>query len=459
MNTVRTLAFGALGWLLAAMVWANLSAAGQAQSIPSGSPMADAMRFQFAVFFPPKSTEDPLAVLSSLLEKQRDAPEWIRKPPDKLAKPVLMAVVERDLRRYAPPDVESLRYFGRGLSREQGLALQKSGQVLILNFGHSKRYVWRALRAASELVEGIARKTGGLIWDEETREIFTPDAWHKNRLDSWTGVIPDVTVHTTIHAYNTGTYVRAITLGMAKFGLPDVVVTEFSWSLNRNVGHLINALAQAMAEGAAFSPSGEYLLDFRAIKNKTLRDKYLGSLLANSSAKARLTFRPGVPDQGDPDNRLLEITFDGYPGNDVHARQTAMMDALFGWHDEVKRVRHDPVLESASQKARTSLPALRAVFNKGLVPGEYVQVKAPFVTPSGSKEWMWVEVTEWKSGAIRGVLKNEPFDIPDLHGGQEVRVEEAEVFDYIRHFADGREEGNETGKILEKMQGRIEKKN
>ena len=417
------------------------------------------MGFQLAVFLPSKPTEDPLAVLSSLLGKQRDAPQLIRKPPAKLAEPVLMATVERDMRRYAPPDMESLRYFGRGLSREQGLALQKSEQVLILNFGHSKRYVWSALRTASDIVEGIARKTGGLIWDEETREIFTPDAWRKNRIDSWTGVIPDVTAHTTIHAYNTGTYVRAITLGMAKFGLPDVVVTEFSWSLNRNVGHLINTLVQALAEGAALSPSGEYELDFRAIKNKALREKYMGSLLANASARARLTFRAGVPDQGDPDNRLLEITFDRYPGNDVHARQSAMMDALFGWHDEVKHIRHDAELESASRKARTRLPALRAAFNKGLVPGEYVQVKAPFSTRRGSTEWMWVEVTEWKGGNIRGMLKNEPFDIPDLHGGQEVQVKEGEVFDYLRHFADGREEGNETGKIIEKMQGRVETKN
>jgi hypothetical protein len=38
-----------------------------------------------------------------------------------------------------------------------------------------------------------------------------------------------------------------------------------------------------------------------------------------------------------------------------------------------------------------------------------------------------------------------------LHAGQEVEVSEAKVFDYIRRHADGSEEGNETGRIIEKQ--------
>ena len=52
--------------------------------------------------------------------------------------------------------------------------------------------------------------------------------------------------------------------------------------------------------------------------------------------------------------------------------------------------------------------------------------------------------------AVTAVL---PFHIPELHAGQVVKVRQKDVFDYIRSYADGREEGNETGKILQKMQG------
>ena len=62
---------------------------------------------------------------------------------------------------------------------------------------------------------------------------------------------------------------------------------------------------------------------------------------------------------------------------------------------------------------------------------------------------MWVEVTSWKGDRIRGFLRNEPFNIPTLHIGQEVEVSAATVFDYLRRHADGSEEGNETEKLIE----------
>jgi uncharacterized protein YegJ (DUF2314 family) len=65
---------------------------------------------------------------------------------------------------------------------------------------------------------------------------------------------------------------------------------------------------------------------------------------------------------------------------------------------------------------------------------------------------MWVEITAWEGANIKGMLKNEPFNIPSLHGGQVVKVRQEDVFDYIRYYPDGRKEGNETGAIIENMQ-------
>ena len=96
------------------------------------------------------------------------------------------------------------------------------------------------------------------------------------------------------------------------------------------------------------------------------------------------------------------------------------------------------------------MPALRKAFNKGLAPGEFLQVKAGFATPDGEKEWMWVEVTAWNDDKIRGLLRNEPYKILKLHGGQVVKIAESDVFDYLYRHADGVEEGNDTGRIIEK---------
>lgn len=65
---------------------------------------------------------------------------------------------------------------------------------------------------------------------------------------------------------------------------------------------------------------------------------------------------------------------------------------------------------------------------------------------------MWVEITVWQGNTIKGLLKNEPYRIPSLHGGQIVQVKQEDVFDYMRSYPDGRIEGNQTGTIIQKLQ-------
>ena len=55
----------------------------------------------------------------------------------------------------------------------------------------------------------------------------------------------------------------------------------------------------------------------------------------------------------------------------------------------------------------------------------------------------------WDGDKIRGLLSNDPHNIPSLHAGQSVTVSVSRVFDYIRRRADGTVEGNETAKLIE----------
>ncbi len=129
-----------------------------------------------------------------------------------------------------------------------------------------------------------------------------------------------------------------------------------------------------------------------------------------------------------------------------------MISCFFGATDAATAVKHDAAILEASRKAREDLPALKRAFNAGLQPSENILLKAPFKTPDGSNEWMWVEVSRWQEGRITGVLDNDPFNVPGLHAGQTVTINQEDVFDYIRHYPDGHAEGNTTGSILEKMQ-------
>lgn len=449
-----TRSFVQLIWIVTSFTCSGSSA--QAQTpVPAGQLLSGPIHFEFAVFYPALPAKQPMAVLQEKAKSLEGRLTLLRSMPEKpVSAAVLMATLNTTAQvNYRPPDLQMVQHFGRGLTLAQAEALQRAERALILDFSHPASQSLSALRTALVLAEQVARDTNGLLWDEETREIFTPDEWRKRRLDAWSSDTPEVQQHTVIHAYKGDKQVRAITLGMGKFGLPDVVVSDFPWSLNRPVGNLINLLTQAMAEGAVIKTPGLYDLNLHSVKNTEARQAQLATLKPNSSAIAKLTLVKGTPEAGDPRNRLVEIKFDRYPGPDDYARQQAMLDALFGSVDSAQRVQHTRELLEASKAAKAKLPALREAFTRQLHPGEYVLVKAPFATPNGDHEWMWVEVINWQGDVISGLLKNDPINVPGLRGGQTVKVSQNEIFDYIRHHPDGREEGNETGKILQRLQG------
>lgn len=431
------------------------SIAAPGDPVVAGLQTAPQIAYEFAIYYPEPPTQPPIKVLAERLAGMKSAPRRVDLLPSPLKEAVVMARFDKDVQTdYRPPSLDSLKYFARGLSREQAVALQGTRTALILRFAHPQQQAMSAYRTSLLLVEQLAKDTNGLLWDEETREMFAIDSWHKARLESWEGDMADVTQHTVIHAYRGEKLVRAITLGMRKFGLPDVVVNDFSWSHNGSMGSLINLLSQALLEGMRIEAGGRCNVNLHAIRHVARRQALEQSLLTKSTGIAKLDLTQGAQDAGDPDNRLVEIQFNQYPGPDRYARQSALLQSLFGGDDSITYTQHTKRLLAASEAARAKLPELQKAFARGLAPGEYLLVKAPFATPTGNQEWMWVEVAAWQGDAITGLLKNEPFNIPTLHGGQMVKVSQAQVFDYIRHFANGQQDGNTTGKILQEQEAK-----
>jgi hypothetical protein len=332
----------------------------EANLVPAGSQMADSIQFEYAVYMLPVHGKDPMVVLRQALAKQYANLKLIDEVPKQPGEMVVSARLKNHVQQeYAPPDMESLKYSGYGLSQEQARNLQKSEEAFVLQFSHPKENVWTGLRNADALVEEVARNTNGLVWDEETREVFSPDAWHEKRLRYWSGDVPDISSQTVIHVYKKDELERAITLGMTKMGLPDVVVDDSAWSSNRQVGHLINLFCQEVAEGAVFEKSGKFRLELQAIKNSKVRDAQLKSLKGNSVGVAYLTLKPGVWEEGDPKNRLIQLTAESYVGNDAPAKQERMIGCFFGWEDNLTAVEHSEELLEESRRERAKLPGCR----------------------------------------------------------------------------------------------------
>lgn len=420
---------------------------------PPSSAMANSIHFQYAVYLLPTTSSHNLNALTALRDALEKFPEMklVDEIPEQPQGMYISARLERHAReKYAPPSMKSLRYSGRGLTASQARELQECKEALLLDFSHPKKYVWAGLRAANAIMDELVQKTGGFAWDDETREVFSAKEWHDRRIGSWVGETPDVSNETVIHIYDNERSVRAITLGMSKMGLPDVTMNSSTWSSENQMGNLMNIFSQCLAEGQAIREAGDFKLDLHTVKNSHVRDHHFRSIKGKGIGVACLSVTPGQWEEGDPKNRLIYLGSNKYPGPDADAKQESMISSFFGSEDAISKINHTEELLAASAKAKAELPDLQKAFAATLQPGEYIDVKAPFATPGGGREWMWVDVTKWKGDDIEGILENDPEEAPGLRAGQRVNVRQQDVFDYMHHF-DNRTEGNTTGEIIKKM--------
>ena len=123
--------------------------------------------FQYAIYLLPGYEGDPVATATELVKgkhKQYSIIETLDEPPEQ---PVIGLFMLDDVKQqYAAPDMQSIGYFGRGVSREQALAVQRTDDALVINFAYPSRFAATAFYDAMDLMEGLALQHSSLIWDE-----------------------------------------------------------------------------------------------------------------------------------------------------------------------------------------------------------------------------------------------------------------------------------------------------
>ena len=416
---------------------------------PPGDLREQECHFAFGVYHDPRPLKPPAEVVAALIPKFPEL-HFSEKPAETEQWPVF-TLEEYDAKSFTPPDEESLAYCGQGLTSAEGARLQKCERASVFFFMGDANEASKVVEQGHEFLKAFAAETGGFLWDEETRQCFTAAAWDDRGRAGWETDLPVVTRHITIHFYANDVLFRAISLGMWKFGLPDVCLEGLTASEMSQASGLINLTCQTMIERGKLEHAGVLPLDMGGLKCRAVRE---GIKMEGGTGKAFLEVAVGARDEGDPDNRLLELRFLQLSGGTESERRHVFFARFFGSHDEVAHVSHDAELLAARDRARAKLLGpVKADYLKGLGPAEKLLVKAPFRTSSGGNEWMWVEVTEWKGIEIKGILMNDPDQCPGLKSGAHVVAKEDSLFDYIRTFPDGHDEGNETGTIMERREG------
>ena len=433
--------------------------------IPSGDIRGARGFYSIVFYFAPKPAADTLVTARTLTNKFLPSVAFCS-DPDNVPKIPYVGFEEEQtpLKKYPVPDKDYFKYAGRGLTDKDIEAFQGTSQATRLVLVVSKDDVWTLGRKFTELAQEFAATTQGYVWDSSTRECFSLEAWKEKRLVPWpeTG-IPDISRQITIHLYRPddhSPYMRAITLGMEKFALPDVVVERTTGSDYRPTGNLINLVCQSLAERPVIKDGKKESFSLEQLKSEVLRARMESSLDKDATMRIVLALLPGHAQEGDANNRLIEIGFQNGSGNTEDEKREDLLSKLWGAHDSMISVKHTGEILEASKRAKSKLPELRTAFEKGLPSGSRLLVKAPFTRDdNGGNEWMWVEVMKWSTDAdLEGVLQNDPFYVSSLKAGAKVSVHVADIFDYILDHGDGTREGNETGKLIEEQGGPVKTK-
>jgi hypothetical protein len=327
------------------------------------------------------------------------------------------------------PDAEIVKLAARGLTPDQLDAVQHNtgGTVFTVDAPVARRF--EVLDRVIHAVDAGARKWRGLIYDPGTGELHSPDGWKERRIDKWEGGLPDPFGHTVSHLYpnGSGTY-RLVTLGMVKFGLPDLAVDSLPMALNDEMQGLTDWTAFELIRHPALPADGVVTVD---VEGK----------------KARVKLAPGKPAENE--QRVLAFVFEGK--GSLSERQSALLAGVYGTEAPKEQLasKDDAELLAARDRARARLPDVRRRFKQLNHDAAAVVVKAPFVV-DGHTKYRWVEVSAWDGETISGTLAVPSRDESEAPRGTQVTVAQKDVFDYFIQFADGTTEGGETNALLER---------
>jgi uncharacterized protein YegJ (DUF2314 family) len=442
--------------VLTPLAQAQPSAASVKAPAPAATPFprvqfyAQELTYSVLLVHPTAPKTDPVAQARKLLASRYKGLNTAQTPGKVSPEALVRAIPPEEM---DPIEAELLPYIARGLSAEERQKLMGARHATMLAFRLPFAQRNEVLLNATRFAHELAAEQGAFLWDSETREYFSAKGWKESRLDGWTGGPPSAPSQLTLHVYRDGEALRVISLGMAKLGLPDLVVEQVPASLSENIGRLVNSVAQLMAEGLVPSAEGVLELDLAKVKDTRVKDQLEAHTGKGAKRKAQLRALVAQRDEGDPDNALLELSFPGT--GTLEARRTAVLDALFGKkEDNITRVKAgDPELEAVARKARARLAELKPRVVQGLRAPEQLLIKAGFRTDEGGTEFMWMEVTAWEKERWRGTLANEPQSVKALRLGSSVDVAEAEVEDYLYMSPTGAREGGESSQILMRREG------
>jgi hypothetical protein len=302
--------------------------------------------------------------------------------------------------------------------------------VLVVGMESAPEHAREATRTLETCIARVASPSA-YVWDEETRLMYALAAYRAGPVADWDDGVPSFDAQVTVHAMpdETTPRFRAVSLGMHRFARSDLTVPRFAEQHFERIGLVIAAVGQAMIDGP--EPEGTVHVTAAALRGGEDPGDVGGE------ADVDVALAPAPIEEGDAENRLLELVFPGDPSTDVVDREAAFLRAAFGEDRVIGALDPDAHLTELATAARAELAARRDWFLAGVPTAQHLRIAARLT--DASTEVLWVEVEAWPDAThLSGHLRSEPEHAPGLHSGDTVTITLANVEDYEITAPEGR---------------------
>lgn len=321
------------------------------------------------------------------------------------------------------------------------LPAQTTAITVRTNAPFSREHV--AARAGFAVTALLAEALDGFVYDETARRI---QRWQ----DSPVIVTPPGApafepraVVVQLHRQDDGT-ARVLTLGMMRFGCPDLALEGANMGAAPRLATVLNAVASKLAAGEEGTPITVTLADVARMLGKKPSD-----LNASTPRPVELDVIAPERAEGDPDNEIAELV--PSEGSSREAWDTVLA-SLFGVPASVSNEVEDRELGEIAGRAKKELPRVVGRFETA---GGELFVKGPFVIPPDARldggpttELLWVDVAACDPKLCTGVLANDPTWPSNLASAKTTSVERAHVADWLLRERDGGTTGGESLRVL-----------
>lgn len=331
--------------------------------------------------------------------------------------------------------VELLEFNSRELEASDFKTFRHSQMIIRIRFSDSADAALENVTFLTRFVEAVRNVSGGVIQDAVSHVLWGQRAWERSLYDERSQVVQS---NVLIDLLDEDGALWAHSHGMRKFGLPDIelegVPKEFGVAAAKLIMRACESLAELRSKSSIISQplrltESPVLCGFEYRKPDAEGHFPAGSfLLSPYTSDDSLTSETSLSDA------LKVFSRVSGPARVPVEKMALKSDAPAAKTDIISPdliVLRKRILD-AHRQARGALDIFRKSFQESnLTENRVHAVKVGFPAHGGQYEWMWVSLNAWRGKSLVGFLENAPVLRKDLQKGAKVRINEAEIFDWV----------------------------